>query len=140
MPSKRRNNGRGKKNKGHSDTVHCYNCGRVVPKDKSIKRFNIRKMVDASSKRDIEEATAYPGTLQTYHLDRIFALPKLYMKLYYCVSCAIHLRIVRVRSTENRKLRTTSKLRTVSGVDGLGEKQERAGERTGQLISLNIKL
>ena len=133
MPSKRRNNGRGKKNKGHSDTRHCYNCGRVVPKDKSIKRYNIRKMVDASSKRDIEEATAYPGKTQAYS-DRVFALPKLYMKLYYCVSCAIHLRIVRVRSSENRKLRTTSKLRTVRAFEGLGEKQERAGEGNGELI------
>jgi len=39
MPSKRRNNGRGKKNKGHSNAVNCINCGRKVGKDKSIKRF-----------------------------------------------------------------------------------------------------
>ena len=141
MPFKRRNNGRGKKNKGHADTRVCYNCGRIVPKDKAIKRYNIRKIVDASSKRDIEEATAYPGKPPlSFHptpawlfaqipsnkrawdgclrpdqwltfLDRVFALPKLFMKLYYCVSCAIHLRIVRVRSAEARKQRTTSKLR-----------------------------
>ena len=53
MPLKRRNHGRGKKNKGNADSVNCYNCGRVYPKVKAIKRYNMRKMVDASSKRDI---------------------------------------------------------------------------------------
>jgi len=53
MPSKRRNNGRGKKNKGHSDTTRCWNCGRVVAKDKCISRFIMRKLVDESSRKDI---------------------------------------------------------------------------------------
>ena len=53
MPSKRRNNGRSKNNKGHSNIVRCTNCGRCCPKDKAIKRYQMRNMVDGSSKRDI---------------------------------------------------------------------------------------
>ena len=59
MPKKRRNNGRNLMNKGKSISVHCNNCTRLVPKDKAVKRYIIKNMVDGSSKRDIEEASAY---------------------------------------------------------------------------------
>ena len=108
MPSKRRNNGRGKKNKGHSDCVNCLNCARKVPKDKAIKRFAMRKLVDESSKKDIWDNYAYDP-------NEAFHLPKIYLKQQYCVSCAIHARIVRVRSQTrgDRDRRYTTKLRQV---------------------------
>tara|TARA_B110000285_G_C14894503_1_gene500174 strand:+ start:130 stop:546 length:417 start_codon:yes stop_codon:yes gene_type:complete len=108
MPSKRRNNGRGKKNKGHSDVVNCLNCGRIVPKDKAIKRFAMRKLVDESSRKDIMDNYAYDAN-ENFHL------PKIYLKQQYCISCAIHARIVRVRSQTrgDRDRRYTTKLRQV---------------------------
>ena len=105
MPKKRRNNGRNKNHKGHSDPIHCENCFRLCPKDKAIKRFLIKNMVDGSSKRDIEDMSVYKDENENYQM------PKLYIKNQYCVSCGIHARIVRVRSTVNRRIRYVSRYR-----------------------------
>jgi small subunit ribosomal protein S26e len=105
MPKKRRNNGRNKNHKGHSDPIHCDNCERLCPKDKAIKRFLIKNMVDGSSKRDIEDMSVYKDENENYQM------PKLYIKNQYCVSCGIHARIVRVRSTVNRRIRYVSRYR-----------------------------
>ena len=81
------------------------NCGRVCPKDKAIKRFQMRNLVDASSKRDLKENYAFDQAT--------FNLPKIYVKQEYCVACAIHHRVVRVRSQikGDRDIRYTTKLR-----------------------------
>ena len=106
MPKKRRNNGRNKNNKGLALAIHCTNCCRLVPKDKAIKRYVIKNLVDASSKRDIEECSVYTDKEEPY------TMPKLYVKNEYCVACAIHARIVRVRSGEDRRVRYVSKYRS----------------------------
>ena len=73
----------------------CASTGKAIPKDKAVTRFIVRNIVDASSMRDIRDASAYEA----------YALPKLYIKQYYCIEAAVHQRIVRSRSAENRRNR-----------------------------------
>ena len=82
-------------NAGRKQTVNCMNCGRLVPKDKSIRRFMIKNMVDSSSAKDVLDASVY----------KEYELPKTYQKAFYCVSCACHRRIVRVRNVNVRRER-----------------------------------
>ena len=55
----------------------------------------VRNMVDAGALNDLKAASAF----------ELYTLPKMYSKNYYCVSCAVHSRIVRVRNVEKRRIR-----------------------------------
>jgi len=53
----------------------CASTGKTIPEDKVIKRFIVRNIVDSSSLRDLNDVSVYAE----------YQLPKLYLKMYYCV-------------------------------------------------------
>jgi len=96
MTKKRRNNGKNRKGRGSCRFVRCEVSGRAVPKDKAVKRFVVRNMVDNSSQRDILEQSVYEGEIM---------LPRIHHKHYYSISAAVHNKVVRARPKQERKIR-----------------------------------
>jgi small subunit ribosomal protein S26e len=90
MAKKRKNRGRAKGGKGRSDLVHCSNCGHLIPRDKAKKVTTTLSLVEPTLAKELRAAGAY------------IAAPKTIK--YYCVSCAVHYGLVKVRAKEERRL------------------------------------
>ena len=91
MPKKRKSRGRSKGSKGRSDLVQCSQCGALIPRDKAKKVTVRRSLVDPTLAKELKAAGAYIASPVTVK--------------YYCISCAVHFGLVKVRAREERKLR-----------------------------------
>jgi len=87
---KRKSGGRKGGDKGRAEYIHCYQCGALVPRDKAKKVTVRTSFVDSALVRELRASGAY--------------IPVGKMVKYYCISCAIHYGVVRVRAREERKV------------------------------------
>lgn len=91
MPVKRKSRGRSKGGKGRSGFVQCVSCGQMVPRDKAKKVTRRVSMVDYALAKELRQKGAYiTAPVQTK---------------YYCVSCAVHRGVVKVRAKNERHTR-----------------------------------
>jgi small subunit ribosomal protein S26e len=98
MPKKRASRGRSKGGKGSSGVVHCSQCGALVPRDKAKKVTGRITVIEPTLAKELRQT--YPDT---------FYAPQSTDVKFYCVSCAVHRGIVKVRSESER--RTGGRLR-----------------------------
>ena len=102
MPKKRKNAGRRKGEKGRVKYVQCSICGRVIPEDKAIKKVVLVPLVPPEIRQELERQMR-----EAQERGEEFVLPP-YIPVkrevrYYCISCAVHHHIVRIRPRDERK-------------------------------------
>ncbi|MFP3985341.1 MAG: 30S ribosomal protein S26e [Candidatus Bathyarchaeia archaeon] len=89
MPVKRKSRGRAKGGKGKSSLVQCSGCGELVPRDKAKRVSRRVSMVDHTLAKELRQKGAYiAAPVETK---------------YYCVSCAVHRGVVKVRARNERR-------------------------------------
>lgn len=89
MPQKRKSRGRAKGGKGRSEVVQCSMCGSLVPKDKAKRVTSFSSLVDPTLARELKARGAFISGQRVVK--------------YYCISCAIHHRVVKVRQRTLRR-------------------------------------
>lgn len=89
MPQKRKSRGRSKGGKGRSSFVQCSQCGARVPRDKAKRVTTYKSFVDRTIAKELRAQGA------------VFSSAR--VSRWFCVSCAIHRGIRKVRSKSSRK-------------------------------------
>jgi small subunit ribosomal protein S26e len=90
LPIKRKSRGRSKGSKGRSDLVQCSSCGGLVPSDKAKKVSRPVTLVEPVLARELRQKGTY--------------LPTHFQTKIYCVSCAVHRGVVKVRAKDDRRV------------------------------------
>jgi len=89
LTKKRRSRGRSKGGAGRKGLVQCSNCGKLIPRDKAKRVTRWVTLVDPLMARELRKQGAI--------------LPHEKVMKFYCVSCAVHTGIAKVRAREERK-------------------------------------
>tara|TARA_B100001167_G_C16699481_1_gene270985 strand:- start:332 stop:616 length:285 start_codon:yes stop_codon:yes gene_type:complete len=92
MTKKRKSGGRAGGSKGSTGSISCSNCGTLVPKDKAKKKTGRITLVEPTLAKELRAAGTYIAAQKTIK--------------YYCVSCAVHYGLVKVRAKDERRRRT----------------------------------
>ena len=92
MTKKRKSGGRAGGSKGSTGSISCSNCGTHVPKDKAKKKTGRITLVEPTLAKELRAAGTYIASQKTTK--------------YYCVSCAVHYGLVKVRAKDERRRRT----------------------------------
>ena len=90
MTKKRSSGGRSKGNKGSSGLVQCSICGAQVPRDKAKRQTKFTSLVDSRLLKELQQQGS--------------TLTRTMTTKYFCISCAVHRGVVKVRGKEERKL------------------------------------
>ncbi|MDR0318858.1 MAG: 30S ribosomal protein S26e [Nitrososphaerota archaeon] len=88
MPVKRKSRGRAKGSKGSNNLVQCEHCGAMVPRDKAKRSTRRVSFVEPQLAKELRQK----GTFLASWVDT----------KYYCISCAVHRGIVKVRAETER--------------------------------------
>ncbi|UCH36999.1 MAG: 30S ribosomal protein S26e [Candidatus Bathyarchaeota archaeon] len=91
MPQKRKSRGRTKGHKGRSGMVQCDSCGSLVPRDKAKTVTRYSSLVDRTLAKELQDKGAFISRTRA--------------EKHYCVSCAVHRRVVKVRAKNKRRSR-----------------------------------
>ncbi|MFH0848169.1 MAG: 30S ribosomal protein S26e [archaeon] len=89
MAKKRKSGGRSKGGKGRSEIIQCSNCGGMIPRDKAKRVTRWVSPVDPLLARELRAKGTYIAR------ERVVKL--------YCVSCAIHFGVTKVRARDERR-------------------------------------
>ncbi|UCC33841.1 MAG: 30S ribosomal protein S26e [Candidatus Bathyarchaeota archaeon] len=89
MPVKRKSHGRSKGSKGRSSKVQCVGCGQLVPRDKAKRSTRRVSVLNPLLAKELRQKGAYISSRRDTK--------------YYCVSCAVHRGIVKVRAENDRR-------------------------------------
>lgn len=89
MPKKRKSGGRSGGSAGKKSLVQCSQCGKLVPRDKAKKASKYVTLVEPTIAKELRQKGTY--------------IPRERVMKYYCISCAVHRGVARIRPRENRR-------------------------------------